>query len=84
MSKYEIDITWSSIDQAYIATVPELPGCMADGTSYAEALVNVQIIMDEWIETAKALGRKIPLPGETEKTVSGIVYNTTNQEYAYA
>lgn len=60
MYKYEVVVWWSEEDRAYIAEVPELPGCMADGTSYEEALRNVQIIISEWIETAKKLGREIP------------------------
>ena len=60
--KYEIIIFWSEQDNCFIAEVPELAGCMADGTNYQEAIQNVQIIIDEWIETAKSLGRKIPLP----------------------
>ena len=59
--KYEIIIYWSEEDQAFIAEVPELPGCMADGATQAEALENVDII-DEWIKTAKSLKRKIPSP----------------------
>jgi len=62
MSKYEIIIYWSKEDQAYIAEVPELPGCMADGETYQEAIKNVEIIIQEWIETAKKLGREIPEP----------------------
>jgi len=61
-SKYEIIIYWSEEDQAYVAEVPELPGCMADGKTYREALANVEQIIDEWIETAKSLGRAIPQP----------------------
>jgi predicted RNase H-like HicB family nuclease len=60
--KYEIIIYWSEEDQAFIAEVPELPGCMADGGTQAEALENVDTIIDEWIETAKSLKRKIPSP----------------------
>lgn len=59
---YEIIIYWSEADAAFIAEVPELPGCMADGTSYAGALANVQAIIDQWIETAKELGRVVPEP----------------------
>jgi len=62
MFKYEIIIYWSIEDQAYIAEVPELPGCMADGPSYKEVLENITQIIEEWIETAKELGRKIPEP----------------------
>ena len=62
MSKYEIIIYWSEEDDSYIAEVPELPGCMADGNSYQEALANAEIIINEWIETAKELGRNVPKP----------------------
>ena len=60
--KYEIIIYWSKEDAAYIAEVPELAGCMADGSTYREALSNVELIIDEWIETAKLKGRDIPVP----------------------
>lgn len=60
--RYEINIYWSEEDQAFIAEVPELPGCAADGQTYQEALQNVEIIMQEWIETAQELGRSIPEP----------------------
>ena len=60
--KYEIIIYWSNEDNAFVAEVPELPGCMADGATYSEAIANVEIIIDEWIETAKDLGREIPEP----------------------
>ena len=62
MNKYEVIIYWSEIDNAYIAEVPELSGCMADGKTYAEALGNVEVIINEWIETARSLGRAIPVP----------------------
>jgi predicted RNase H-like HicB family nuclease len=62
MSKYEIIIYWSEDDQAFIAEVPELPGCAADGTTYKEALANVEVIIQEWIDTAKEIGRPIPKP----------------------
>jgi predicted RNase H-like HicB family nuclease len=62
MLRYEIILYWSEEDQAFIAEVPELPGCAADGETYQEALQNVEIIMQEWIETAKDLGRPIPEP----------------------
>jgi predicted RNase H-like HicB family nuclease len=60
--RYEIIIYWSEEDQAFIAEVPELLGCAADGGTYQEALANVQVIIQEWIETAKELGRPIPQP----------------------
>ena len=62
MYKYEVIVYWSEEDEAYIAEVPELSGCMADGTTYEEALRNVQTVISEWIETAKGLGREIPTP----------------------
>jgi len=60
--KYEIIIYWSNTYETYIAEVPELAGCMADGDTYQEALTNAEIIIDEWIETAKINKRKIPEP----------------------
>lgn len=61
-NKYEIIMYWSEEDNSVIAEVPELPGCIADGENYNEALQNIQIIIDEWIETAKSLNRPIPSP----------------------
>ncbi|MEQ8192090.1 MAG: type II toxin-antitoxin system HicB family antitoxin [Candidatus Eremiobacterota bacterium] len=58
--KYEIIIYWSEEDNSYIAEVPELPGCMADGKTYDEVMKNVQVVMTEWIETAREIGRDIP------------------------
>ena len=60
MAKYERIIYWSDDDEKWIVEVPELPGCMADGTTPQEALANVELIMAEWIETAKEIGREIP------------------------
>lgn len=60
--RYEIVMYWSDEDHAFIAEVPELPGCAADGSTYAEALANVDVIIQEWIETARELGREIPEP----------------------
>ncbi len=62
MTKYEMIIYWSEEDQAYIAEVPELAGCMADGNSYQEAVSNAERVIAEWIETAVELGRYIPEP----------------------
>ncbi len=62
MLRYEILIYWSQEDQAFIAEVPELTGCAADGETYQQALQNVEIIMQEWIETATEKGRPIPQP----------------------
>jgi predicted RNase H-like HicB family nuclease len=61
-AKYEMIIYWSQEDKAFIAEVPELPGCMADGRTYRDAVTKAEIIINEWIETAKELGRSIPLP----------------------
>jgi predicted RNase H-like HicB family nuclease len=62
MYKYEIIVFWSKEDERFIVEVPELPGCMADGETYEQAVQNAQIIISEWIETAKRLGREIPAP----------------------
>lgn len=61
-SRYEMIIYWSEPDGAFIAEVPELPGCMADGASYAEAVANAERIIEEWLATAAELGRPIPAP----------------------
>ncbi len=60
--RYEVILYWSDEDQAFIAEVPELPGCMADGATYQEALTNVEVIIAEWIDAATELGREIPEP----------------------
>ncbi len=60
--KYEIIIYWSDQDLSYIAEVPELAGCISNGSTYQDALTNVEVIIDEWIETATSLGRAIPVP----------------------
>ncbi len=62
MSKYELIIYWSREDDAFVVEVPELPGCMADGATYEEAVANAQTAIREWVETAKAIGRPIPQP----------------------
>jgi len=62
MNKYEIIIYWSEIDSTYIAEVPELAGCKADGKTYYQALENAEIVINEWIETAQSLGRNVPEP----------------------
>jgi predicted RNase H-like HicB family nuclease len=62
MTKYEIILYWSVDDDAFIAEVPELPGCAADGLTRQEALANAEIVIQEWIETAQELGRPIPEP----------------------
>lgn len=60
--RYEIILYWSDEDVAFIAEVPELPGCMADGPTYAEAVANAEVVIQEWIEAALELGRTIPEP----------------------
>ena len=60
--RYELIIYWSEEDGSFIVEVPELAGCMADGLSYEQALANAQVVIDEWIETARELGRPIPEP----------------------
>ena len=60
--KYEIIMYWSQEDQGFIAEVPELSGCAADGPTYQQALANVEVVIQEWLETAKELGRPIPQP----------------------
>jgi len=62
MPKYEVIIYWSEEDSAFIAEVPELPGCASDGKTYREALANVEVIIQEWIDAAKELKRPIPQP----------------------
>lgn len=62
MPKYEVIIYWSEEDQAFIVEVPELSGCAADGKTYQEALANAEAVIQEWLETAKELGRPIPIP----------------------
>ena len=60
MTKYEIILYWSDEDAAFIAEVPELPGCAADGPTRQEALANAEVVISEWLETARALGRPVP------------------------
>jgi predicted RNase H-like HicB family nuclease len=62
MTKYEIILYWSDEDEAFIAVVPELSGCAADGPTRQEALANAEIVIAEWLETARELGRPIPEP----------------------
>ena len=60
--RYELIVYWSAEDQSYIVEVPELPGCMADGATYQEAVANVEVVIGEWLQTARELGRPIPEP----------------------
>jgi predicted RNase H-like HicB family nuclease len=61
--RYEIILYWSKPDGAFVAEVPELPGCAADGKTYREALANAEVVIKEWLETARELGRPMPKPG---------------------
>ncbi len=60
--RYEFIIYWSKADESFVVEVPELPGCMADGATYEEAIANAQAVVADWIETAKSIGRPIPEP----------------------
>lgn len=60
--KYELIIYWSEKDNSFIVEVPELPGCMADGKNYTEAVINANIVISEWIDTARSLNRPVPEP----------------------
>jgi predicted RNase H-like HicB family nuclease len=60
--RYEIILYWSDEDQAFIAEVPELPGCTADGATYQEAVANAEVVIQEWIQPARELGRPVPAP----------------------
>ena len=62
MTKYEIILYWSEEDGAFIAEVPELPGCAADGRTRQEALANAEVVISDWLETACELGRAVPVP----------------------
>jgi predicted RNase H-like HicB family nuclease len=60
--RYEIILYWSKEDEAFVAEVPELPGCAADGATYQEAVANAEVVIQQWIETARELGRPVPEP----------------------
>jgi predicted RNase H-like HicB family nuclease len=61
-NRYEIIIFWSDEDGSFVAEIPELPGCMADGRTYQEAVARAEVAIQEWIDTAIELGRPIPEP----------------------
>lgn len=61
-TRYEVILYWSNEDGTFVAEVPELAGCAADGATYQEALANVEVVIREWIEAARELGRPIPEP----------------------
>ena len=60
--RYKLIITWSKADESFIVEVPELSGCMADGATYEEAIANAQVVVQEWIDTARSFGLAIPEP----------------------
>lgn len=66
IQQYQVNTTWSDADQAYIAEMPELPGCISDGATEAESRRNIQMIAQEWLDTARLLGRSIPEPARAE------------------
>ena len=69
MAKYSMIVSWSDDDNCYIVSVPDLPGCMADGETPQKAVENAQVVIAEWIETAQILGRKIPEPSFSAMSV---------------
>ena len=62
LAPYELVVSWSEADHAFLVAVPELPGCMADGGTYQEAVAHAEQAITEWLETARDLGRPIPTP----------------------
>ncbi len=66
--KYEMNIYWSEDDQSFVVEVPDLPGCMSDGDTYAEAVRNAEDAMAVWLEVAGELGREVPRPRQRAKT----------------
>jgi predicted RNase H-like HicB family nuclease len=64
--KYQMQIVWSQDDQAFLVTIPELPGCMADGETYEQAVINAQASIARWIETARKLERPVPEPARRQ------------------
>ena len=84
MVKYEIIIYWSREDEAFIAEVPELPGCAADGETYQQALESVQVIIREWIETARELGRDPRAEGTAHLRLSETMQGAIAAYYRYS
>jgi predicted RNase H-like HicB family nuclease len=70
MNSYQITIYWSAEDEAFIAEAPELPGCAADGATRQEAIANLEVVMNEWIETAHELNRPVPQPQPREQRIA--------------
>ncbi|WP_310488689.1 type II toxin-antitoxin system HicB family antitoxin [Chamaesiphon sp. VAR_69_metabat_338] len=78
MLKYHLTIYWSEADKAFIAAVPELPGCMADGATYEEVIKNVQVIIQEWIEVAIEFDRQIPEPVYGQISEKGLLVDDSD------
>jgi predicted RNase H-like HicB family nuclease len=70
MYTYTMILRWSAADQAWIVEVPDLPGAMADGATPHAAIEQAQIIIGEWIDTARELGREIPVPQSADLSAS--------------
>ncbi len=68
--RYKMEVIWSDADQSFLVRVPELPGCMADGHTYEDAVANAQTVIGHWIETARETGREVPQPQLQAKGVS--------------
>ena len=62
LHRYELIVYWSEPDASFVVEVPELAGCMADGATYAEAVAAAELVIDEWVATARELGRPVPVP----------------------
>ena len=62
MNNYALIIFWSKLDGAFVVEVPELPGCVADGATRAQAVENAEKVIQQWLDTAKSLGREVPVP----------------------
>ena len=67
--RYELVIYWSEEDNSFVVEVPELPGCMADGATYEEAVTNARQVIEEWIQTARQMGRTVPEPKRSRVTI---------------
>jgi predicted RNase H-like HicB family nuclease len=84
IDRYAINLIWSSEDQAYLAQIPDLPGCIADGTTVEQAIRNLDVIAQEWIETAKELGRSIPKPVDLSTYLERERESEERQQAAFA
>ena len=82
MIRYEIIVYWRKEDQAFIAEVPELSGCAADGATYQEAIANVEIVIREWIESAKEMGAKYPSRRDASSSPSRVALPASRRQTA--